>query len=63
VAGLAAAAVGGTLLRSLLYGIVPLDAPAFAAAVLIVLIVSAGAAWRPARRALVVDPAQALRAE
>ncbi len=67
VAGVA----GGALLawacaryvRSLLFDVTPLDAPTFAAAVVIMITVAAGAAYLPARRASRLEPLKALREE
>jgi putative ABC transport system permease protein len=61
--GLAAAAAAARLLRSLLYGVEPLDAVTFAAVPLLLAAVAAGACLLPARRARRVDPVEALRAE
>jgi predicted permease len=67
VAGLAiglGAALGVTrLMASLLFGVTPLDAVSFAAAPLALLGVAAAACLIPARRAALVDPAEALRGE
>lgn len=62
-AGIALAIWGGRVLGSLLFGVVPLDPPSFAAASAIVLLAGMVAAWAPARRAGRVDPIAALRAE
>ena len=57
-----AAAVGTTrLLGSLVFGVSPLDAPTFAMAGAVLVAVAAAAHLIPARRALRVDPAVALR--
>ena len=48
-------------IASLLYGVAPVDGPTFAAASLLLLAVSAAAAYLPARRAAKLDPMQALR--
>ena len=50
-------------LKTMLYQISPFDPTAFAVAVAILLLVSAGAALVPARRAASVDPMRALRTE
>jgi ABC-type antimicrobial peptide transport system permease subunit len=50
-------------LKSMLYQISPFDPTAFALAIAILLLVSAGAALVPARRAASVDPMRALRAD
>jgi predicted permease len=62
-AGIALAAWGGRLVASLLFGVVPLDLPSFAAATAVVLASGILAAWVPARRAGRVDPIVALRSE
>jgi putative ABC transport system permease protein len=63
VIGLAAAAVGAQVLRSLLFGISALDPVAFSGAALLFGLVSLVASYLPARRAARVDPMVALRAE
>jgi ABC-type antimicrobial peptide transport system permease subunit len=61
-AGLLAAAAATRLMRAILFGITPGDAPSYAAAVLL-LGAAMLAAWVPARRATRVDPMTALRNE
>ena len=61
--GAAAAAIVAQLIRSLLFGIRPLDPVSFAAAAVLLTLVAALAAVGPARRAARVDPMLALRAE
>jgi putative ABC transport system permease protein len=61
--GLAAAAAGTPLIRSLLLGVSPFDPVAFAGAALLFGTVSLAASYLPARRAMRVDPMIALRAE
>ena len=56
----AAPALSG-LIRSMLYGVTPMDAISFAAALLLMIVVTAIAACVPARRAARVDPMVALR--
>jgi ABC-type antimicrobial peptide transport system permease subunit len=67
VAGLAAgaliAAASTRALSSLLYGVEPMDAPTFVAIALLVAAITLAASWLPARRAVRVDPVEALRAE
>jgi ABC-type antimicrobial peptide transport system permease subunit len=67
VAGLAAgaliAAAATRALSSLLYGVEPTDPLTFAAIALLVAAVTLAASWLPARRAVRVDPVDALRAE
>jgi putative ABC transport system permease protein len=66
-AGLAAGVVlslaAGQALRSVIYGVSPGD-PRLMALVLVALVSAAGlACWRPARRAVAIDPVNALRCE
>jgi len=63
VAGLAAAAVVARILRSLLFGVAPLDVASFVAAPAILTAVALLACYFPARRATAVDPLVALRDE
>ena len=63
-AGLALAAAGAQLLGAFLPGVGALDAAAFYGGAALVLAAGASLAmWLPARRALAVDPATALRSE
>jgi predicted permease len=50
-------------IRTLLYGVQPLDLPAFASAMLVLGAVALIAAWLPARRAARIDPMVAMRPE
>jgi putative ABC transport system permease protein len=50
-------------LSSVLYGVRPTDAPAFAGSFLFLILITLLAAYIPARRATRVDPVAALRAE
>jgi putative ABC transport system permease protein len=61
--GLPTAAAGCQLLKSLLFGIAPIDPMTFAAVPLLLLGVSALASYVPALRAARVDPTVTLRAE
>lgn len=61
--GLAGAAALAQLLASLLFGVTPFDAVAFAAAPVVLLVVALGACLFPAWRAASVPPTEALRAE
>jgi predicted lysophospholipase L1 biosynthesis ABC-type transport system permease subunit len=61
VIGLAVALAAAQILRSALYGVSPADPIGLAAAVTAVAAVGLLAAYAPARRALRVDPANALR--
>jgi hypothetical protein len=64
--GLAAGLIGAASLtrfmQGALFGVQPLDAPSFAAAPIVLLVVAALACVPPARRAAATDPAEALRA-
>jgi putative ABC transport system permease protein len=61
--GFAIALVGGRVLSSLLYGVSPLDPPTYEAVFVGLIAVAALASWVPARRAAVIDPVIAMRAE
>jgi ABC-type lipoprotein release transport system permease subunit len=63
VAGVLSAVAAATALRSLLFGIVPLDPLSFAAVAVVLLLTSALACYVPARRAASLDPLTALRHE
>lgn len=60
-AGLAAAAAGGQLIESLLYGVSPRDPAVFAGTALLLFGVALVACWMPARRAARLNPADVLR--
>jgi ABC-type antimicrobial peptide transport system permease subunit len=62
-AGIIGAWFGARLLQSLLFEVKVHDPALLLTAVLILLMVAAGAAWIPARRAAKVDPMVALRYE
>lgn len=63
VAGVALSFAAGQALRSVIYGVSPGD-PRLMALVLVTLVSAAGlACWRPARRAIAIDPMNALRCE
>ena len=51
------------VLKSVLFGVSPFDPLSAAAAVFVMLVTAAIAAWLPARRAAAIEPMQALRAE
>lgn len=59
--GLVAYAFASRLITSRLFGITPLEPTTIAAAVALLALVIALAAWLPARRATRVDPVVALR--
>ncbi len=61
--GLLGAIAVSRALSSLLYGVGPLDFPALAVAITSLALVALLACWLPARRATLVDPIEALRAE
>jgi putative ABC transport system permease protein len=61
--GVGAAAALAPALRSLLYGVKPIDVPTFAVVTMLLFVVAGVAAYLPARRATAVDPTSALRAE
>jgi putative ABC transport system permease protein len=63
VAGLLAATLLTRVLRSMLFGVAPLDGATFLGGGAIVLVIAAAATLIPARRAAKVDPLAALRAE
>jgi ABC-type antimicrobial peptide transport system permease subunit len=63
VLGLVAAALSARLLSSLLFGVSPLDATVYAAAVLILAAIGIAATLIPAIRVMRTDPTVALRAE
>ena len=63
VIGLAGAAFTTRALASLLYGVNPLDPLTFAAIIVLLIITTTIAAYVPVRRALRIDPTEALRAE
>jgi predicted permease len=63
VIGLAAAAVLGRSMSSLLFGVEPLDPAAYFVAVGVIFAAAALATYLPARRAAAIDPMKTLRAE
>jgi predicted permease len=63
VVGLVAAFALTRLMSSLLYGIGPLDAPTYLAALGVLLAAAAFASYVPARRAASIDPVETLKAE
>ena len=63
IVGLAAAAALSRLMKSLLFGIEPIDPLTYAAVALGLLFAVAVASYLPARRITLIDPSEALRAE
>ena len=63
VAGLGAAAFAGPLVKSMLFGVRPLNPQVLAGAAVLLIAIAAVASLMPARRATKVDPMLALRAE
>jgi predicted permease len=63
MAGLAAAMVLARLMRSLLFGVGPLDPLAYLAALAVTIAATALATYLPARRAAQIDPMNTLRAD
>ncbi len=63
IVGLVGALAGSRLLRSMLFEITPSDPLTLGAVSVLLLVIAAGAAYIPARRATRIDPASALRAE
>ncbi len=59
--GVPAALAAGPLLRALLFGLAPSDAPTLTTAVVMLLSISLLAGWIPARRAAALDPLTAIR--
>jgi len=63
LAGIPCALALTGLVKKLLYGVKPNDLASLIGAIVLMLLVAAGAAWIPARRASHVDPMVALRYE
>jgi predicted permease len=61
--GLAGAIAASKLIQQYLYGLSPLDAMAYGAAILVLAGAGLAATWLPTRRAVKLDPVQALRFE
>ncbi|HEX5049539.1 MAG TPA: hypothetical protein VFX89_20675, partial [Gammaproteobacteria bacterium] len=62
-AGLVIAAGAARFMRSVLYGVGPLDLTTYAAALAVILCAAAIASHLPARRAAAISPTETLRAE
>lgn len=62
-AGLVGAIIGARLLTAMLFGVTPSDPATLVGVSLLLLVIAAGAAYIPARRATAIDPVRALRAE
>jgi putative ABC transport system permease protein len=62
-AGLAAAAAGARFLKALVFGVSMIDPLTMVSAAVLLMAVALAAHWIPIRRALLIDPARALRAE
>ena len=63
IIGLAIALLTASVLRSVLYGIEPIDPLTFTVGPLLLVAIGALAAWVPARRASRIDPARVLKGE
>jgi predicted permease len=63
VLGVVAAAASTRVLAHLLYGVSPVDPGSFIVIVMLVIAIAFVASWVPARRAVRVDPMEALRAD
>lgn len=63
IVGLAAAAATTRLMSSLLFDVSPVDPSTYAAVCAVLVVIAALASYIPSRRAAVVDPIEALRAE
>jgi putative ABC transport system permease protein len=61
--GIATAAVASRFVEARLFGVTPFDAPTYAGGALLLLVVAVAAAGVPGRRALRIDPVEALRRE
>ena len=63
VSGIALLTLAGRLMRSFLFEVAPMDPITIAAATLLLALFALLASWIPARRASMVDPTEALRAD
>jgi putative ABC transport system permease protein len=63
VLGLGGAVALSSLMKSLLFGVTPLDPMTYAVMPVVLLVATLAASYLPAKRAAAVDPAETLRAE
>lgn len=63
VVGLLAAAAGSRLMRSLLFGVAPVDVVTYGVTALLLVVIAGAASYLPAQRAAKVDPMRVLREE
>jgi putative ABC transport system permease protein len=63
VLGLGGAAALSSLMKSLLFGVTPLDPMTYAVMPVVLLVAALAACYLPANRAAAVDPVETLRAE
>jgi ABC-type antimicrobial peptide transport system permease subunit len=63
IVGIAVALLVTRLLRALLFGVTATDPVTFLSVSLVLVLVATAAAYLPARRALEIDPVEALRPE
>jgi ABC-type antimicrobial peptide transport system permease subunit len=61
--GVGAAAALTRVLKTLLFGVAPLDPMTFAAVPIVLLIATLAASYLPARRVSAIDPVKCMRAE
>jgi ABC-type antimicrobial peptide transport system permease subunit len=61
--GVAASVLAARAIRALLFGVTPLDTLSLAGAPILLALIAFVACYLPARRALRIDPVNALRAE
>jgi putative ABC transport system permease protein len=59
--GVTGAALGARFMQSMLFGITPGDPASYGGAVIVAMAIVLAASWCPVRRALRIDPAEALR--